>query len=511
MAEKEKKLTFDDVKKKLEDIEKLKLSKKQELKKKISYLKEAFLQAKEQEDPRLELEIGKELIKLVKKNPICTYHLVYDSIGEGVEPIYYWTLDYMREEPPSGMGLEVTKVEEGFEASVTSGFFGEMGARAGVLQDRAMKILETINAVIKSIINIIYDLKDFEIRLQTYDELHSKDPEKRKAARLALKGIWMDMVDIKRGRASINMLAQQLDFITLRDAFMMVNSEKEIEALDVNRRVKNILHRKLNEYLKWEKLSEEELRKRFNIEKSYLATQIDSLKLYAKWIKPYLKAAQKLGMKEFNVPDIVTGFSGMVMELSLFGKREIKPEDVHTKFAKVKLDRKYYACVGVDFKFRTLPQAMRTERGTQYINTGRTEILFNGYALDDIEVEAMEKQELYEDMELVENLTGVSLKELQKDIEHFLKKEEKKEEKEKKPISKEVEEQIKSIGKGFKEALSPLTEVGKTFKSIFKPVRLPLKTSFVASEVEKAAKEQAKDLTYQLYDVYKKAHGMLTW
>ena len=42
-----------------------------------------------------------------------------------------------------------------------------------------------------------------------------------------------------------------------------------------------------------------------NIEKAYLKSQIDSMKLYTKWARPYLRAAQQLGMKDFNSPHIV--------------------------------------------------------------------------------------------------------------------------------------------------------------------------------------------------------------
>ena len=45
---------------------------------------------------------------------------------------------------------------------------------------------------------------------------------------------------------------------------------------------------------------------------------IIDLRIYIKWIKPYLKAAQKLGMKEFNTPDIVASFNNMQIQLSLF-------------------------------------------------------------------------------------------------------------------------------------------------------------------------------------------------
>ncbi|MBU0963257.1 MAG: hypothetical protein KKD48_05115 [Nanoarchaeota archaeon] len=472
-----------------------------------SFLGDIRKQKESGETPSIkETEVSEELIKAIREAPVANYNLAYDSMGEGLEPLYFWTLDFMRDKAPSGLGLEeVRKTEEGFEASASSGYFGDLGARAGVMQDRAMKILETINAVLRSIINLIYDLKEFEIRLKEYDNLQADSPEKREGAKLSLKSVWMDQVDIKKGRGSINMLSQQLQFVTLRDAFMAAENVESVKKMDLNTRVKNILIRKVEEYFSWEEISEKELRKRYSVEKNYLKGQVNAVKMYVKWIKPYLKAAQKLGMKEFNAPDIVAAFNNMQMHLSLFGKREIKPENIHPEFSKYKSAKKVYACVEIVFDFRTVPYASRSQAGTHYIHTGRTDITFNSYALTQDQVDIIEKQELYEDMALIEDLTSISLKDLQEDLDKYLK-EEPKEEKKRKKLK--IENPFGGIGSGFKETLEPLKDVGKTFKGIF--VKEPSE-GFIFKEMKKYSEEQAKELCYLAYDIYKKAHGMMTW
>ena len=99
--------------------------------------------------------------------------------------------------------------------------------------------------------NIIYDLKEFQIRLKHYGASRLKNPDESKAGLLSLKQIWMDNVDIKRGRGSINMLAQDLNFVTIRDAFMIADSLNDIKNLDLNERVKRILDVKLSEFIEW--------------------------------------------------------------------------------------------------------------------------------------------------------------------------------------------------------------------------------------------------------------------
>ena len=95
---------------------------------------------------------------------------------------------------------------------------------------------------------------------------------------IELKGVWMDQVDAKKGRGSINLLAQDLQFATLRDAFFYVDNVDRVKDLDLNERVKNILERKVGEFDAWYEFSEKEIRKRYEIERQYLKSQAGTLK-----------------------------------------------------------------------------------------------------------------------------------------------------------------------------------------------------------------------------------------
>src|SRR3989344_3738944 len=174
------------------------------------------------------------------------HSLLYDSSSETLEPVYFWILDNMK-----GRFKSVEKFIDNFTASPGSGHFGELGARATRMQEEGMKILGSVNTVLKSIINLIYDLKEFEIRLSHYKSANSKNKEEAEAGLLSLKQIWMDNVDIKRGQGSINALAAgNLQFVTIRDAFMMAKSTDEVDKMDLNDRVKRILKPRLQEFFK---------------------------------------------------------------------------------------------------------------------------------------------------------------------------------------------------------------------------------------------------------------------
>jgi len=450
-----------------------------------------------------------------KKEAPKEYKLTYDSMSETLEPIYFWILDFMSKSVNGG----VDKLIDNFTASPGSGHFSELMGKATRMQEEAMKIYGTINTVIKSILNIVYDLKEFQLRIKQYDQMKSRDKNASQAALLGLKQVWMDQVDIKKGRGSINMLAQDLNFITLRDAFMASDDEKAAGKLDVNDRVKRILLARLQEFGEWLKRSEVEIRKRYEIEKTYLRTQVSAVKMYSRWAKPYLVAAEQLRMKDqdrFNA-NMVNIFNTIQLQLTILSKNKIDTidaavsHDLPEDFKKIKFKRNYYSCVLVDFSFRGIPQ--RVSQQGHYAFGGRVEVSFKAYALNDEEIKLLKKKldesDFEDSLNLVEGLTKDSLEQIKGDIDEFLNEksaEEKAEEKNasdvnpfaalfglgKKLIKKEGK---KSEDKG-EEEMKKLSEKGID------------KDNYAEGEVRKLAEGGAIGFCYTVYDIYKKAHDM---
>ncbi|MCX6775009.1 MAG: hypothetical protein NTY99_02870, partial [DPANN group archaeon] len=257
-----------------------------------------------------------------KGDPLIEYNLTHDVFGESMEPDYYWTLDFMREQ----LGFEVEKSADFFASSESSGYFGEMGGRRTAMESRiaggggAQGLFGTINMVIKSMINLLYDLKTFDVRLSHYKDLKSQSPGQKQTAMDALKGIWLNEVDKTKGNAAIDVLAAQLNFITLRDSFMVVpvhewykpdaDSKKlseikdkaieNVKKMDLTDVVKRILGPRVKEFIDWLYLSEKELNMRYRVERTYLKAQNDALKVYTKWARPYLISANKLMPAEYG-------------------------------------------------------------------------------------------------------------------------------------------------------------------------------------------------------------------
>jgi len=458
--------------------------------------------------------MGKTVAEIItevsEKGPVEEHKLVYDSPTETLEPIYFFILDLMND-----MGLKPEKLIDNFVSSPGSTHFGEMGQRTSIMQQQGAKLLGDINTILRSILNLIYDLREFKIRLQTYEDL--KNPKKKSSAILSLKQIWMDKVDILKGNSSIKAMAlSQGGFNTLIDAFLVVNTEEDIEKLDLNQIVKRILKPRLFDFNNWVKESGGELKKRFQIEKTYLKSQVNSLKIYSRWAKPYLKAAQDLEMSESGRdPSLVKMFNSLLLELTLFGRHELKVKEesklgnLPTFFSKDKflnsLNEKYFSCILIDFKFRGIPS--KTQAG--FVVGGRAEVSFRGYALTETEVkkvyEELDKSDLNDALALVEGATTESLDSLKKDIDEYLEDENKKEEK---------KEKKKSGSNPFLALFGVYNEPKNKEKKKMK-LKIPSTYKRNLKWYEKEyfipiLEEKSKETTKALFEIYKKAHGMVT-
>ncbi|MFH1307544.1 MAG: hypothetical protein ABIH72_01700 [archaeon] len=443
-------------------------------------------------------------ISKYNKEPLEEHKLRYDSSSETLEPVYFWILDKMNDDFD-----EVEKLVDNFTSSPGSGHFSELMGKSTHMQKEAMTTMSTINTLIRSIINIIYDLKEFKIRLGYYDAANSKNESEAQAGVLGLKQLWMDNVDMKRGNTALKAMAAQFSYVTVIDAFMAAKSADDVDKMDLNDRVKRFIKPRIHEFFDWKKRSESELKKRYEIEKTYLKSQVNSLKLYSRWVKPYLKASSQLEMSDQENPALVTAFNTIVFQLTLIGKKPIKvdqsivDDDLPRAFKNVKLKRKYYSCVLVDFNFRGIPQ----KAGQHYVFGGRAEVTFRGYTLNDDEIKMLKQKlddsDLQEGLRLAEGATSESLDQLQEDIEKFIEedfedKKEKKSSDDTDPFSALFSGLFKKSGKEEKKIDS-----GKIDK--VKP------DNHVESIIRILAEKKVKDQCFGLFNNYKKAHNMANY
>jgi hypothetical protein len=452
----------------------------------------------------------------VDPKPLSQHQLVYDSSSETLEPIYFFLLDLMND-----MRLAPEKIFDNFTSSPGSGHFAELGQRATVMQQQATKMLGDINNVMRSILNLVYDLKEFKMRIESYDNLKSPNKDTKEAALLSFKQIWMDKVDIGKGNSSIKAMAfgGQMGYQTLVDAFLFVPDEKQVDKVDLNDRVKRILKQRISEFNIWLAESEKELRKRYEIERKYLKSQVNSVKLYSRWAKPYLKAAQQLEMKDNSKSaSLVKSFNTILLELTLLGKSKLDikgaveegklPKEIIKMDLKKQLKRQYSSCVVVEFNFRGIPQKTSPYQ-SHYVFGGRTEITFSSYSLNSDELrlinEELTKSDVGDAMSLIEGATTGSIEELQGEIDEFLKEEDKAEKKQEN--QRDMSNPFLALLGFYNRKPGPSPSSGSKQNNELPKIVKP-EDYIEKSLLRPIVDENAKKTAFDLFDIYKKSHGM---
>ncbi len=472
--------------------------------------------------------------KMLKGNVYQQYLLGLDTMAEGLESSYYWILSFWGDKF-FNQKYEIRKAQEYFAATETSYIFGDMGARRTNLEKRAQELLALINQLIRTIINILWDLREFEIRIQRYTELQSKDKDIQRSADLALKSIWLSEVDMKKGAGSINNLVQQLNFVTLRDAFMFIDTmqdkekvlkdigEKDEEkGMDLPMIVKRILLGRVTEYMDWRELSEKELTKRFDIEKAYLRHEVASMKLYTAWVRPYLFSINRLTMPlpekmaklipdtgtkhDTNIgwgriyspqAELVTTFETAQIFVELFGTKDLT--DKYGGSAVFGED-KIYGAIEADFVFRTLPGQVDQRR---YMQRGNLDIIFTAYSLDEQRKKDLESREEDEVLKQATQMTDDTLQALRNDLAHF--------------EADDVEAELPKIevpkpkfASLFGDLAKPFAEAAEGLQK-FMPSGKKQASVWTKRKALDAAGSAAAKTAEDVYDKFKKMKGMYTW
>ncbi|MFC1685995.1 hypothetical protein ACFLZZ_03160 [Nanoarchaeota archaeon] len=447
--------------------------------------------------------------------PIWENKISYDTTTGMLEPIYFWIIDFLG-------GYEQEKLIDNFTATPGSSYFADLGQRATRMQEEGMKILGLVNGVIKSVINILYDLRDFDLRLEKYDETNSEDPQIREQGILGLKEVWMNKVDAQRGMGSVNNMAHQYGFTLLRPAFMAAKSAKAVGDMDLNKMVKSVLTPRVAEFYTWAKFSETELRKRYKVQRTYLKNQVDTLKLYSRWVTPYLKAAEQLRMKDNKEPSLVSVFTSMILELTIMAKNKVdvvgsaKSKSLPPYFAKIAKNlRGFYEIILVDFKFRTYPTQ-------QAPHAGKVEVTFRAYALNEDELILLkrlrEDEELSGLLSMSETAVTASLGELMEDIEKYTKEDQEKKKEEKglfeevfedltKPFKKKTRENILKERK-TKEKEEKVNAKAREETIIKEGVK---EDNYEEGVVREFGEINAAEFTFKTYDIFKKSQGMASF
>ena len=437
-------------------------------------------------------------------------HVVVQRPGFGIEAFYFWIINFMRNK--TGLDYQIIdKISDIYSATETSSYFGMIEQRKGLQQDKVSQFMATIGKMTKDLFQIIRELRIIDERLAYYIQSRKGSDDDQESAEIALKGIWIDVVEGgAKNPASVYGLAQQVGFVTLPDLFFKIRAKNKedvdrvVDALKeggMNRKIREVLKRKLFQYYSWKERTEKELSSRRKFMLQYLRQHYHVIKLYMHWIKPYLRNIVRLQMAQTWSPELITSFESSLIELEIVATKENYFAETDVGWAERKY-KNYVPVLRVSFRYVTIPEMQfqqEFQRGA--IHLGRAEMIIEGYVTEKQKFEEYKKVKEYEDYEMLIAIEE-SMKAMADELGQYLKEAEDIE------ASKEFIKEEPKRG-GFWE---PFAGIGKGFEDVFRiKARMKDKWSGYEAYQEKNAAGAVRAHVFILYDIFKKNFGLLSF
>ncbi len=256
------------------------------------------------DDNRLGLD-GKELLD--------KYSITINDMGGGVEPYYFTILRLLR-------GVNIKKIKDIFAASEMSSFWGDLARRRSEQESRAMQLMGTLNGMLKDLFKVMREASILDERLKLYEGFKSGT----KADDYALKDVWISLVEGgAKNPSSVIGLATQVGFVSLPDYFYMTHVlerskiNEAVSKYDLSKKFSQTLERKLEQFLLWKERTESELKTRKKFVTGMLKTIVSEIRVYAEWVRPYIRSINKLKNAEVEKPELVTAFETSFLDIEL--------------------------------------------------------------------------------------------------------------------------------------------------------------------------------------------------
>ena len=444
-------------------------------------------------------ELSDKIAKILKASRVkdhngwtIEYKLEINSPFEKPEKFYGLVLNEARIE-----FKKIIRVEQFLNASPTSAFYVDISQKKAFAKDAIDKSMGIVNGIVQTIVKLIYSLREFDSVLDIFKKLDSSDKLEVFAAEQNLRRVFLDEVDMKKGRGAMYQMqvSQGMEYVNLVDSFVSVEKLSDIDDLKSNDRIKRILKGRFQEYTLWKSAFKQDMVTRKEIQRQYLKSQVDSLKLQLDWIKPYYTMLKQLDIKSgMTDPDLLAGFDTSIITTKI---RCLTGGEADKSLVTAFLD--------IDFSFKTGPYPVQTDSGGRaFHHRFGTKITYTPYVMSNEDYEDFVKKEAMKEIDFFQDIVGNQLKAMSEDLEKYLggqdyvgKDEEKKEET---PLN-----QFEFLLLPFKSLFGMFgvtfekKEEGKPKYSLFK----------YENDLEKFT-EDLKDITKDLYTLFKDENGLPT-
>lgn len=496
------------------------------------------------------MEVGKDQVMSVNwPKPSKYYWMIQESWKHSIEESYFWILNYLR----SDLGYAViSKVTDVFTAAEQSAMFGSSQQRLGMQQDKVSSFLAIIGKMTKELFQLVREMRIIDERLSFYIGSDKRDKKvfavkdtgsaskEWESAEITLKGYWVDLVEQgSKNPASVYGMAREVQFTTLPDLFFSIHPYDETmvdDAVDhpdfvkaFNRKVREVLKRKLQTYLVWKKQTRRELLDKRGFTLRYMYQHVHIIKLYMNYVKPYLKNIQRLQMDEAKAesPDIVAAFENSMIEIEILA--QFLPME----------NTQYWSVYSLHFLFRTKPSMNYHAEGYNRgpIHEGYVEMTHRLYVWTQKQIDNYKKMRNKEDfllLKVIDKNLEFAMAELGADLFKYLNEMEEMMKTTYKdsgyvpyaqtlgiedPYAKKKEEKPKAkssnpfvaVFEGFKDLGQALTG-GKGNKDKKKAAaKTPSLNKVQKDNEKKNASSDASQKSWLVYKNYKKGHDMIAW
>jgi hypothetical protein len=305
-------------------------------------------------------------------------------------------------------------------------------------------------------------------------------------------------------------MAREVQFTTLPDLFFSTHPQRqgdvdivvERERGQFNRKVREVLKRKLRSFLTWKEETYEEIKNRRRFTLKYLRQHFEIIKMYMTWVRPYLRNIQRLQLDQSKTesPDLIIAFESSMIEVEILAVKPV-PGGMNQ-------------CILMHYFFRTRPEmnySQEYQRGPLHL--GRVEIDFRAYGWTDKEIESYKRMRDQEDFRLLGVIDGSvksAMESLGDELMRYLKEagEEFEEKKEMPKAPPKRSGPFMSVFGGFAELFNSF----RVKKEIKESRKKPKQTDIMKEAIARSKAEDAvKKVMWNTYHHFKKQHDMLNW
>lgn len=313
------------------------------------------------------------------RSPIERHQITFDDLGRPLEGLYFWLLDYMTDTE----GWKVSKLVDNLALTPTTDLHSNMLQQTVSAQNEVMRILRAAQNVLDEILKLAENLKAEKEWLIVFEQARSEDPASREDAVARLHILQQSEL----GRRTKD------SFEVSPTAFGLDGDKGKIEEDEEPSGTAAVLGAKLS-FDSWLNASEAQLRMRYQIDKVRGRTLLNSLKLYARWLQPLLRATNHIGHPGQKNASAISGFNTALIELILTGEENYP---VHENIQQGVLPKsfgssdclQYVSVVVIEVAFRAVPEKHRSG-GFGY--TGRADVTFTSYGLRADELKVISSQ-----------------------------------------------------------------------------------------------------------------------